>query len=161
MTGLVVLVGIGLVLFAGSFFSKRRFGLLGLALAAGYVLSLLWLDTAEFMVAMTGFVPTGVVSHFIATVALLLLPPVLLFFHGTAYKTVTGRIVGSFLFTVLALGFLAEPMSKALVLDGVSVQAFGWLKDNAELIMGVGVMAAVFDMFISKPAVFSGSGRKR
>ena len=156
MISLAILVGVGLFLFAGSFFSKRRFGLLGLALTAGYVLSTLWIDTVEFMVAMTGLVPTGVVSYFIATIILLLLPAVLLFFHGYAYKTVTGRIVGSFMFTALALAFLAEPISKALVLEGVGRQTFAWLTTNAPLVMGVGIMVAVGDVFLSKPAVLAG-----
>ena len=152
MTSLVILVAVALFLFAGSFFSKRRFGLLGLALAAGYVLSGLWQDTAELMVSMTGLVPSGVVSQFIATLILILLPPTLLLFHGYAYKSITGRLVGSALFTVLALAFLAGPMSKALVLDGIGAQAFQRILGNASLIIGIGVMAAVFDVFFSKPA---------
>lgn len=152
MTSLAIFVGVALFLFAGSFFSKRRFGLLGLALAAGYVLSGLWQDTAELMVSMTGLVPSGVVSQFIATLVLLLLPPVMLFFHGYSYKSVTGRVVGSTLFTALALAFLAGPMSKALVLDGIGAQVFQWISGNASLIIGIGVIAAVFDVFFSKPA---------
>lgn len=150
MTSLIVLVGLALVFFALSFFSKRRFGLLGLGLAAGFVLSGLWLDTAEFMVSMTGAVPNGVVSNLVATVLLVLLPSLILLFHGYAYKTVTGRIIGSALFAVLALGFLAEPLGKALVLEGPGADAFGVLASNADLIVGVGVIVAVFDVFFSK-----------
>lgn len=151
MTAVAILAAVVLFLFAGSFFSKRRFGLLGLALAAGYVLSGLWHDTAEFMVSALGVFPEGVVTSFIATLALLLLPALLLFFHGYSYKTVTGRLVGSLLFTALAIAFFAEPMSKALVLEGMSVPVFGWIVANAATVIGVGVMAAVFDVFLSKP----------
>lgn len=150
MTALAILVVSALLLFGGSYFSKRRFGLLGMALAAGYVLSLLWHETVEFMVRASGLVPAGVVSHFVATVILILLPVLFLFFHGVSYKTATGRVVGSLLFTLLALGFLVEPMTAALVVEGSSVGVFQWLSGNAELIMGVGVMAAVLDMCIAR-----------
>lgn len=126
-----------------------------MALAAGYVLSTLWHDTAEFMVSMLGFVPGGVVSSFVASMLLILLPPVVLFFHGQSYKNLTGRVVGSFLFTLLAMAFLVTPMTKALVLDGPSIQVFEWVTKNADLIIGVGVMAAVFDMLFSKIPVIS------
>lgn len=126
-----------------------------MALAAGYVLSTLWHDTAEFMVSMLGFVPSGVVSSFVASMLLILLPPVVLFFHGQSYKNLTGRVVGSFLFTLLAMAFLVTPMTKALVLDGPSAQVFEWVTKNADLIIGVGVMAAVFDMLFSKIPVIS------
>ncbi len=121
-----------------------------MALAAGYVLSGLWYGTAEFMIAMTGLVPAGVVSGFVATALLILLPPIVLLFHGQAYKSLTGRLVGSFLFTLLAMAFLIAPMSKAFIVDGPSVQVFEWVAKNADLIIGVGVMAAVFDMLFSK-----------
>lgn len=156
MTAVAILAAVALFLFAGSFFSKRRFGLLGLALAAGYVLSGLWHDTAEFMVVALGIFPEGVVTSFVATLALLLMPALLLFFHGYSYKTITGRLIGSLLFTALAVSFLAEPMSKALVLEGVGLQVFGWIVSNATMGIGLGVMAAVFDVFLSKPAKLVG-----
>ena len=121
-----------------------------MALAAGYVLSTLWYDTAEFMVAMLGFVPAGVISGFVATTLLILLPPIVLLFHGQSYKNLTGRVVGSCLFTLLAMAFLITPMTKALIIDGPSVQVFEWVARNADLIIGVGVIAAVFDMLFSK-----------
>ena len=151
MTSLVILIGAALILFAGSFFSKRRFGILGLALSAGYVLSGLWLDTAELMVSMSGIVQGEVVIRFVATLILLLLPAVVFFFHGGySYKTITGRIIGSLLFTTLACAFMAKPMHAALVVDGVGAQALGWLVAQADLICGIGVMAAVFDVLLSK-----------
>lgn len=159
MTGLAIFAGIGLFLFAAAFFSKRRFGLLGLGLAAGYVLSGLWLSTAEFMVSVSGVVPSGVVSNFVATAILIVLPPLVLMMHGYSYSTLTGRLIGSSLFTVLGLAFLAEPITKAIILDGVGLQVLNWLSANSTLIIGIGVMAAVFDVFIS-PVGGSRGGRK-
>lgn len=155
MVSVAILVGVALFLFAGSFFSKRRFGLLGLALTAGYVLAGLWHDTAEFMISALGILPDGVVTSFAATMVLLLFPALLLFFHGYTYKSVTGRLVGSTLFTFLAIAFLATPMAKALVLDSMALQVFGWIEANANTVIGIGVMMAVFDIFLSKPAGFS------
>lgn len=147
---LAIIVGTVLVLFALSLFSKRRFGLLGLGLAAGSILSSLWIDTAEFMVSASGVIPAGVMSKFVASMILLLLPALVLLFKGYSYKTLTGRLVGSLLFTVLALAFLANPMAKALILDGPAQQIVSFFIQNGSLIIGAGLMLAVFDIFVSK-----------
>ncbi len=159
MLGMAVLAGAALILFAAAFFSHRRFGLLGLGLAAGYVLSGLWLSTAEFMVSVTGIVPSGIVTNFVATAILILLPPVILMMHGYSYSSLTGRLIGASLFTVLAVAFLAEPITKAIILDGVGLQAMSWISTNAGMIIGVGVMAAVFDVSITPNA--SGRGGRK
>ena len=42
MTVVLVFLAVAIALFVGAFISKRRFGLLGLALTAGATLSTLW-----------------------------------------------------------------------------------------------------------------------
>ena len=153
MVSLAVLALGALVLFSGGFFSKRRFGLMGLALAAGSVLAGLWSDTVAMMVELVGIVPNGAASHFIAVLILTLLPSVLFFFHaGYVYKSLTGRIIGATLFTVVAFGFLADSVHEAIALDGIGAQVVAWVRSYDEIIVGAGVMAAVLDILISKAA---------
>jgi len=143
---------IAVVLFAAAFITKRRFGLLGLALTAGSVLSTIWFDDAGLMVSATGWVPDGPLTDAVTLSLLVLLPPIVLLFHGATYKTVFPRIIGSLLFTVLALAFLVQPLGKALVLQGTGADIYAWLDMNSILIISIGVVLAVVDLFFTKPA---------
>lgn len=143
---------LAIILFAGAFFSRRRFGLLGLALTAGATLSSIWAYNAGLVISMTGLVPAGPLTNAIALSVVVLLPAVLLLFHGYTYKGTIGRIVGAALFTVLALAFLVEPIGYALPLEGVAADAYGWLVTYKDVIISLGVIAAVVDLFFTKPA---------
>jgi len=145
---LVAVIG----LFAAAFFSKRRFGILGLGLSAGAIVSPIWGENAGYIISSTGFVPEGPLVNVIAYSVLILIPAVLFMFHGYTYKTMFGRIVGSLLFTILAASFLAGPVGDALTLTGPIASSYNWLVANHEIIIGLGVALAVLDLLLSKPA---------
>lgn len=149
---IVVFGGVAAALFVVAFLSKRRFGLLGLALAAGATLSALWSYDAGLVVASTGLVPKGTLTQAVTQSLVVLLPAILLLFHGYSYKNKAGRIIGSLLFTVLALAFLVEPIGHALPLDGSGAIVYNWLRDNKNLIISVGIILAVIDLFFTKRA---------
>lgn len=149
---IVILLGALLALFASAFLSKRRFGILGLGLAAGAIISPIWGDNASFVVSSTGLVAEGPLVNTIALSALILTPAVLFMFHGYTYKHIVGRVVGSLLFTLLAAAFLIGPIGAVLTLTGPAAGVYGWLVANHELIVSVGVVLAVADLLISKPA---------
>lgn len=149
------------LLFLGSFFTKRRFGLLGLALTAGATLSTIWDYEAGLIVAGLGIVPEGPLTNAVTLSIIVLLPATLLLFHGYSYKRLPGRIVGSLLFAVLALAFLVEPIGYALPLEGVGADIYRWLMQYRELIISVGVVAAVIDLFFTKPAALVESNKKK
>jgi hypothetical protein len=81
-----------------------------------------------------------------------LLPAVLLLFHGYTYKGAIGRIFGALLFTLLAMAFLVEPLGFALTLEGAGADAYRWLVEYKEVIISVGLVLAVVDLFLTKPA---------
>ncbi len=143
---------IALILFISSYVTKRRFGLLGLALAAGSILSGLWGFDAGLVVSATGIFPNGPLTTAVVLSVIVLLPSVILLFHGYAYKTVVGRILGALLFTILALAFLVEPLGHALPLTGFGVDFYNWLVQNKDSIIGFGMTFAVIDLFFTKPA---------
>ena len=149
---LMILAGLVVALFVASFFSKRRFGILGLGLAAGAIVSPIWGDTAGYVISSTGLVPEGPLVNVIAFSAIILIPAVLFMFHGYTYRHIIGRVVGSLLFTVLAVAFLAGPIGDALDLTGPAKGAYDWLVANHEIIISLGVMIAVADLLFSKPA---------
>lgn len=148
----IVFVVLAVALFAGAFLSRRRFGLLGLALTAGAKLSSIWAYDAGLVVSATGLVPAGPLTNAVALSAVVLLPAILLLFHGYTYKNVVGRVIGSALFSVLALAFLVEPIGFALPLEGTATDVYNWLVANKNLIISIGVSAAVVDLFFTKPA---------
>ncbi len=161
MIPIIILASVALALFFGAFISKRRFGLLGLALTAGATLSTIWSYNAGLVVAATGVVPDGVITQAIAQSLVVLLPAILLLFHGYSYKGVVGRIVGALLFTVLALVFLVEPLSYALPLDGTGGLVYSTIRQYKDIIISTGVILAVIDLFFTKPAHLAEKSKKK
>lgn len=161
MIPILVFAALALVLFAGAFISKRRFGLLGLALTAGATLSTIWSYDAGLVVSSTGLVPEGVITQAVTQSLVVLLPAILLLFHGYTYKNVVGRIIGAVLFAVLALAFLVEPIGYALPLEGIGADVYGFLKNYKEVIISIGVILAIADLFFTKPAAVAERSRRR
>lgn len=162
MIPIVVLSGLALVLFAGAFISKRRFGLLGLALTAGATVSTIWSYDAGLIVSGLGILPEGELTQAGVQSLIVLLPALLLLFHGYAYKNIIPRILGSLLFTVLALAFLLEPIGYALPLEGHGAVAYNTLSAYKEVVISGGVILAIVDLFFTKPAhLAEKSGKKR
>jgi hypothetical protein len=152
MIVLAVFIGLALVLFIGAFISKRRFGLLGLALTAGATISTIWSDSAGLIISMTGLVPVGPLTNALALSIVVLLPAIVLLFHGYKYKSVFSRIIGSLLFTVLAAAFLLEPIAFALPLEGTSAYLYNQAVSYRDIVISAGVVLAVVDLFFTKPA---------
>lgn len=161
MIPIIVLAGVALGLFFGAFISKRRFWLLGLALTAGATLSTIWSYNAGLVVAATGVVPDGVITQAVAQSLVVLLPAILLLFHGYSYKGIVGRLVGAVLFTVLALAFLVEPLSYALPLDGSGGVVYSTIRQYKDIIISAGVILAVIDLFFTKPAHLAEKSKKK
>ena len=152
MTVVSIFAIIAVALFLAAFFSKRRFGLLGLALTAGATLANIWSYDAGLLVSATGLIPDGPMTHAVSLSLVTLLPAVLLFFNGRTYKKLLPRLFGSLLFMVLAVAFLIEPIGYVLPLEGVGAQVYQWLKDNRDLIISIGVALAVVDVLFTKSA---------
>lgn len=152
MAPLIVFGGLAVLLFAGAFISKRRFGLLGLALTAGATLSTIWSYDAGLVVSSTGIFPEGPITQAVTQSLVVLLPAILLLFHGYSYKNMFSRVVGSLLFTALALAFLIEPVGYALPLDGTGADIYEQVRGYRDLIISIGVVLAVVDLFFTKRA---------
>ncbi len=156
---IVIYLIIAIALFIAAFITKRRFGLLGLALAAGSILSGIWGYDAGLVASLVG-VPSNAYTTAALSVLIILLPAVILLFHGTKYKNLIGRIVGATLFTLLATAFLIEPLSHIMMPQGFGVEVFKWLTDNQKMIIGFGLILAVVDLFLTKPIHLLGKHHK-
>lgn len=152
MSVIISLAVIAVVLFLAAFLSKRRFGLLGLALTAGATLSTIWQQDAGYVIAALGVIQDDTIANAVALSAVVLLPAVLLLFHGHTYKSIIGRVIGAALFTALALAFLIEPIGYALPLSGMSADIYSVIRANKEILISAGVVIAIIDLFFTKPA---------
>jgi hypothetical protein len=161
MIPIVVFAGIAVLLFAGSFISKRRFGVLGLALAAGATLSTIWGHDAGLVVAASGIVKDSIYSQAAAQALVVLLPAIVLMFHGYSYKHWPGRLIGSLLFTGLALAFLVEPIGFVLPLDGFGNTVYQTIRQYQDIIISVGIVVAVVDLLFTRTPHHDEHSRKK
>jgi len=151
MEVLVVFIVLAIIIFAASFVTGRRFGLLALALTAGSILSDIWGYEAGLVAGVFG-IESSSFSTAIILMAITMLPAAILLFHGYAYKTKLGKLLGAGLFTVVALTFLVEPIGHILPVRGFGAEVYQFLSGKHDLIIGVGLIIAIVDLFLTKPA---------
>ncbi len=134
------------LLFGLAFFTKRRFGVLGLALAAGAMLSELWTQTLTPVIEQSGVLVERPPLATLVAVGLVLLPAILLLFSGPSYRDVYMRVIGAACFAALALALLVEPLGSALVLTGESKLVYDFFVENRVYIVTAGLIIALFDV---------------
>lgn len=148
-----------LALFTLAFFTKRRFGVLGLALAAGATLSGLWAETLTPVIQEAGVRVDVPPLATLVAVALVLLPSIVLLFSGPSYSSLLMRVVGAFFYAALAAAFLVEPMGSALVLEGNTIDVYQTLLDNRVYIVTAGLIFALFDILSTRTPKRGRSGK--
>ena len=142
----IVFVVVLALLFGLAYFTKRKFGALGLALAAGSILSELWADKLTPLVAEAGLSVARPPLITIVSVALVLLPAIVLLFSGPSYREAPLRLVGATLFAALAFALLIEPLGSALVLQGQGKVIYDFFAENQVYIVTIGLILAVLDL---------------
>ena len=143
----LILIG---ALFATAYLTKRRFGVLGLALAAGAMLSTLWVGALTPIIANAGIVLVKPPLESVVAAGLVLLPAVLLLSSGPTYKSFSQRLVGSGAFAILAIALLLQPLGSALVIDGVGQPVYHFFLDNRAIIVTVCLALAILDLLVTK-----------
>ncbi|HEX7484477.1 MAG TPA: hypothetical protein VF281_05005 [Candidatus Saccharimonadales bacterium] len=137
-------------LFALAFFTKRRFGVLGLALATGAMVSSLWVADLTPVVAQAGLVLIKPPLESVVAATLTLAPALLLLLSGPSYRTTWQRTAGALLFAVLAAVLLLEPLGSALIINGPGEQLYNFFVANHVIIITVCVALAVMDLLLTK-----------
>lgn len=145
----IFLVIIG-ALFATAFFTKRRFGVLGLALAAGSILSSLWVGDLTPIIANAGIILVKPPLESVVSAALILLPAVLLLSSGPTYKSMIQRVVGALAFAVLAIALLLEPLGSALVIDKIGQPVYDFFLQQRIWIITGALLLAIGDLLMAK-----------
>ena len=153
---LVIIIGIAIALFGLAYSTKRRFGVLGLGLSAGVLLAQ---NATNFIAKLleTNHIPVAPLTHDIsATVALTLLPALLLLVAGPSYFSKRSAFIGATVFAVLGTLLILGPLTTALpTLDSGIKQTLDFIARWQGVIITVAIIAAVFDTILlhsSKPA---------
>lgn len=146
----LVFVVILLLLFALAFVTKRRFGVLGLALAAGAMLSSLWAETLTPVIQQAGFVVERPPLLVVVAVMLVLLPSVLLLFSGPSCKDMPARLIGALCYAALATALLVEPLGSAMILTGDSKLVYDFVVEYRVYIVTAGLILALIDILMTR-----------
>ena len=142
----IVFIVVIALLFTLAYVTKRRFGVLGLALAAGSMLSTLWAEKLTPIVRDAGLDVQNPPLITIVSVGLVLLPAVVLLFSGPSYHDAPRRIIGALLFASLAFALLIEPLGSALVLQDQGKQVYDFFAANQVYIVTAGLIIAIIDL---------------
>lgn len=150
MNFIIIFSVLAVVLFAAAFVSKRRFGVLGLALLAGATLSGLWVETVTMIVSGLGLRSTAPPLETLVEAAIILFPALLLLLSGPTYRSVPQRVIGALAFTLLALALLLQPLGSALVISGIGQTVYGLFVQYHATIITACVIFAILDLFGTK-----------
>lgn len=150
MNALVMLAILMAALFALSYLTKRRFGVLGLALCAGALLSTSWAATLTPWVESQGIVFVSPPLAAVVSTLLILGPSLLLLFSGPTYSSQIQRIIGSIAFAILALVFLLQPIATAFVFDEMGLQLYNMVHGSGNLIIVAGILLALGDILLTR-----------
>lgn len=158
----MTLVILGIVagfLFLLAYTAKRRFGVLGLGLAAGTVLARsVGVPLGDYV--RTSDLPVSPLSYdTFAMVLLTLLPALLMLAGGPAYTSKRAAIIGSVLFAVLATLIILGPLTINLpIIDPGVRQVLTATAQWQDYIIAGGIGIAVGDMLLMR---LQGGGEKK
>ncbi len=154
MNVLIIIAIIFAVLLALAFFTKRRFGVLGLALTAGATLSGLWANELTPYIRQAGLELVAPPLETVVAIVLILLPAVVLLFSGPKVHKLSQKVFSGALFALLALAYMVEPLGSALILEGEAKMLFDYLNDYHGWIITAGIVYALFDLlFVKTPKI--------
>ena len=148
MEVIVMFTAIVLTVFVGAFVSGRRFGVLSLGLAAGSILSGFWATGLAVPFEAFGVGGGKLPSEVVATVVLLVAPAAILLFSGPKYSRKFGRVVSALAIGVLTAAFLVKPLGGLMSLSGGALEAYRFLADYWQYVVGVGLILGVLDLFM-------------
>lgn len=145
----ITLIIIALVLFAVMYITKRRYGLLALAMVAGSIISASWSGYVTTLLQDQGVKLLSPPLNVVVAVVLIILPAVFLLFVGPKYRQKWQQITGSLLFALLGTLLIAVAISRetptAIADNQVAVMA----AQAYPLIIVIGVTVAIIDTMLA------------
>lgn len=152
MTYLIVLVIYFAILVIVAWLSRRSLGVPTLTLAAGALLASIWTDSLTPIVAQSGLVIVQPPLTSIVSVALTLLPALLVMLRAPKHSKHWHSIVGSIVFALLGVVLTYGAFSNAVVLDEASKNYVLQFVNYQNIIITACVGLAVLEvLFYKKP----------
>jgi hypothetical protein len=153
----ITLIIIALILFVIIYTTKRRYGLLALAVVAGSIISASWSTYVTAVLQLQGVKLLSPPLNAVVATLLIVLPATLLLFVGPKYKKKWQRAVGSLLFAVFGTLLIVIALARE-VPDLMADNQIGTIAiQNYPIIIVVGVVLAIGDTIL---AHWSKSGKK-
>ena len=150
MTYLVVLALYIALLFFVAWASRRSMGVPALTLAAGALLASLWTDSLTPLVAKSGIVIVQPPLTSIISIALTLLPAILVMLRSHKVPSKHHSVFGSLVFAVLGVILTYGAFSNAVVLDEQSKHYIVDFVKYQNIIITVCVCFAILDVLLYK-----------
>lgn len=150
MLTFIILGGALGLLFLLAFVMKRRFGVLGLALAAGSLLSAYWTDAVGAFLEGQGVELVAPPLASVVAISLALLPALLLVFSGPAYHNKMQRIIGSLLFAAMAFLVVLPALTSIFVVEASAESTVQLLTQYRTSILAALIAYAVLDTMLAQ-----------
>lgn len=153
MNALIVFVVILAIMFVIAFITKRRFGVLALALFAGSYLAQTWTaTTAPFFAPIEpSLAGVGLTAESLAQIVIALLPSFVLLLSGPTYHSKWPRIIGASGYTLLG-AVLLTPLLSPLIGDAdveAATSITVLIMSNYTLLVTIGLTTAIVDLFLA------------
>ncbi|HXH27303.1 MAG TPA: hypothetical protein VNG90_05400 [Candidatus Acidoferrum sp.] len=139
-------------LFLLAYLTKRRFGMLGLALCAGSLLSSSWAATLTPLLQQQGFHLISPPLESVVAALLIVTPPVLLLFNGPKNKKPLPRLLAAGLFAFFAFVLLLGPLGGSLLLGGLNQTFYDQITGMNSTLVAVCILIALFDLLLTHPS---------
>ena len=154
MTGLIIIVSTFFVLFLLAFFTKRRFGYLGLGLAAGVLLNQLVGGFLVDLLQNTGIDVSPLQTKDIVTIVLTILPSALLLLTGPKHKQKLGRFFTSLLYALITTALILIPITSAFPVDDANARNILTLISDIQLpLLTFSIILAIVDILLPRKSI--------
>lgn len=150
MLTLIILGGSLLLLFLLAFIMKRRFGVLGLALTAGALLSTYWTAAVQAFLEQQGITLAAPPLSGVVALALALFPAVLLLFGGPTYNNKSQRIFGSLLFALMAFLIVLPNLTTIFVVEPNAEPIIANIMQYKSSVLAVLIVYATIDTMLAQ-----------
>jgi hypothetical protein len=151
MIGLIIIIATFLVLFLMAFFTRRRFGLLGLGLAAGVLLNQLISPMLVGPVEGLHINFAPLTASGVLTIVMTILPSFLLLLTGPKQHGKIRRLITSLVYAVIATALIIIPITTAWpVADPMARNVLTLFTDIQLPILAFGIILALVDVLFTR-----------
>lgn len=145
-----LIIVITLLLFALAVVTKRRFGPLGLGLAAGALLAESWADGVGGVFDAIGLRSSELPSATLGGMVLIIVPSLLLLISGHTYKRLIPAIIGAAGYAAMALLLMLGVAGAHVPAGGLVATVLHFANSYRTELVALGVALAVLDMFLAR-----------